>query len=61
MSIKADPTALSACHLDDYAAAWAQRFMVPVARLARRDREADDDYLPRLLREVLELQAQRTC
>ncbi len=49
MLFDADPDRLTACHLDDYAAAWAQRFMLPVAHLARHDGEADARYRPRLL------------
>ena len=49
MALDADPTGLTACHLDDYAAAWAQRFMVPVAQLARHEGEDDTGYRPRLL------------
>ena len=49
MLFDADPDRLTACHLDDYAAAWAQRFMLPVAHLARHDGEHDGAYRQRLL------------
>ena len=49
MLFDADSDRLTACHLDDYAAAWAQRFMLPVAHLARREGEDDAGYRPRLL------------
>lgn len=49
MLLDADPERLTACHLDDYAAMWAHRFMLPVAQLARHEGENDALYRPRLL------------
>ena len=49
MSLNADPAALTACHLDDYADAWAQRLMIPRSDLSRGDAEPDHVYRPRLL------------
>ena len=48
-SLSADPAGLAACHLDDFAAAWAARFRIPAATFARADGEHDGLYRPRLV------------